>query len=205
MSTPRYDFMNPPNVTEGPDALWTEKQREAWKAAYAKDNYIPNGIDGRSRVTNAVAKFEESLWEFAYGSGWQAPEYIDWIRLIGFELAGCCQELPTTTLRHQPSWRNWRDDVVEQYTADMSNPNNWDAPLPIGGDEVKAALWACTLTPYRIWQVMDDCRIAGVAATEESLLEMANDCETRDVKRAVRRAMETAVAALDAEFTATRT
>ncbi len=198
MRTPRYDYCNPPNVTEGEDRLWTPEERDAWEADYRKHNFDGGNVSSKRR------NFEQTLWEFTYGYGFSPSEYIDWLRQVAFEMTGGCYELPepSRTLRDPKTWRVWRDDVVANFVGDLHDEDNYEDD-PCESDEVKAALWSCKLTPYRIWQVYDACREAGREAMEEDLLAMSSDWRVGGyVKDACRRAMEKATKALDEEYEA---
>tara|TARA_Y100000310_G_scaffold91693_2_gene89151 strand:+ start:5349 stop:6029 length:681 start_codon:yes stop_codon:yes gene_type:complete len=205
MSTPRYDYSNPPNVHEGDDRLWTPEERDEWRAEYERRNYIPRGIEGRSKISHAVRKFEQKVWEFTYGGGWMAPEYIDWLRQVAFEVGGGCYELPepSRTIRDPQTWRAWRDDVVARFVGDLHDEDNYEDD-PCQSDEAKAALWTCALTPYRIWLVYDACREAGREAMEENLLAMSTDERGSEsyVRKAARKAMEKACKVLWDEYEA---
>ncbi len=203
MSTPRYDFSNTPNVTEGEDRLWTPEERDAWVAEFRRRSYLPSGREGDLKVSHATRSFEQKLWEFTYGYGFSPSEYIDWVREVAFEVGGGCYELPEPKgIRDPQTWRAWRDEMLTSFIGDLHDEDAHE-DNPCESDEVKATLWTCALSPYRIWQVYDACREAGREAMEENLLRMSCDHkEGRNVHRACRKAMEKACLALDKEYEA---
>lgn len=206
MATPRYDYSNRPNVHEGPDALWTPEERAAWSADYERRNYIPEGYQGRSKVSHAVGNFEQKLWEFAYGWGFNVPDYVLWLKEVAFEVGGGCYELPEPKgIRDAETFRTWKDAMVNGFVADLKDEERWD-DNPIESDEAKASLWVCGLSVYRIWQIYDACTEAAHEAVAENILLMALDDRgsSSHIQRASRRAMEKACKALDKEFEATQ-
>jgi len=204
MPLPSYNYENPPDISQGPDALWTSQERDAWIKDYKHRFLIWNDGD-KHRLNAALRTFERELWEFCYGR-FGVPDYIQWLREVAFNVGGGTCELPRVRAnRDHNSWRDYRDEIRSAFVGELHDEENYDE----GGDpfkvaEYQAILWVLDLSPYRIWQVYQTCLDAAHDAVNDSLLEMAvkERGSGQDVQRATEKAMEKACKALWDEFEA---
>lgn len=199
----RYDYMNPPVVTEGPAALWTPAQRDAWRAEYERRTYVSDTPEGRSKVTWAVRDFERELWEFA-NTEYRLSDLILWWREVAFEVSGGTQTLCRPKVNPKAeSWVEYRDELRSQFVGELHDEDNFDEGFdPFTVEENQAVLWVLNLEPYRIWQVYRACQDAAEEAVADNLLSMSTDEKGSgdSVQKAARKAMEKAGKALWEEF-----